>query len=114
MITDKRQTKQKERKLSFNEKTREIIEALGQVQNVKETLRKFDELQYEKPKVYTTQDIVALRERKMRMSQGVFASICNAKLSTVQKWERGVTKPTPPINRLFQLIEHRALDLIKR
>jgi len=63
MITRKRQTKQKERKSSINETTREIIEDLGLVQDVKETLRKFDELQYEKPKVYTTEDIVALRER---------------------------------------------------
>lgn len=101
-------------KPSLSETIRESISDLGHVQDVKETLRKFDKLQYKEPKEYTTQDIIRLRTRKLRMSQAVFASVCNAKLSTVQKWERGVSKPTPPIFRLFQLIEHNALDLIHR
>ncbi len=104
----------KSKKRSLTNTVREMLDDLGQVQDVKETMKKFDALQYEQPKTYSMKEIIALRESKMRMSQSVFASICNAKLSTVQKWERGVAKPTPPINRLFQLIEHNALELIKR
>jgi putative transcriptional regulator len=114
MRTTRRKTRRGSSKHSLNDTVREFITDLGQVQDVKETLRKFDALQYEQPKTYTARDIIAFREHKMRMSQAVFACVCNAKLSTVQKWERGVTKPTPPINRLFQLIEHNALNLIKR
>jgi DNA-binding transcriptional regulator YiaG len=35
-------------------------------------------------------------------------------LSTLQKWERGVAKPTPPVNRLFQLVEKGRLELIRK
>ncbi|MBL8025470.1 MAG: helix-turn-helix domain-containing protein [Fibrobacteres bacterium] len=99
--------------LSLSKSLRATIEDMGQVLDVKETLRKFDALQFERPKVYTRDDIVNLRKKKMHMSQAVFANVCNAKLSTVQKWERGITRPTPPVYRLFQLIEHSALDLVK-
>ncbi len=101
-------------KLSLSATIREAISDLGHVQNVKETLREFDKLQYIKPKPYTRHGIVSLRKDKMHMSQAVFAEVCNAKLSTVQKWERGITKPTPPVFRLFQLIERNALELINR
>ncbi|OGJ87018.1 MAG: hypothetical protein A2268_14990 [Candidatus Raymondbacteria bacterium RifOxyA12_full_50_37] len=104
----------RKKKLSLSETVREAIRALGHVQDVKETMREFDALQYKEPRNYTTHDIVALRTRKMHMSQAVFASVCNAKISTVQKWERGVSKPTPPVYRLFQLIENDALELIHR
>lgn len=102
------------KKLSLSETVRDAIGALGHVQDVRETLREFDKLQYKEPRNYTTHDIVELRTKKMRMSQAVFATVCNAKISTVQKWERGVSKPTPPIFRLFQLIESDALELIHR
>jgi putative transcriptional regulator len=93
---------------------RESIEDLKSVQDVTETLREFDKLRYREPRHYSRTDIIRLRKKKMRMSQSVFAAVCNAKLSTVQKWERGVAKPTPPVYRLFQLIENDALDLIER
>ena len=104
----------KNKKLSLSETIREAIADLGHVQDVKETLREFDKLQYKEAKQYTTKDIVSLRTHKLKMSQAVFASVCNAKLSTVQKWERGVAMPTPPIYRLFQLIENDALEWIER
>ena len=56
---------------------------------------------------------VERKEVGARMSQAVFAGICNVRLSTLQKWERGVNHPTPPIFRLLQLIEHGALSLIE-
>ena len=55
---------------------------------------------------------VALSVRHyLKMSQQVFASVCNIKLPTLQKWERGYSKPTPPVNRLFQLVEKGGLGL---
>jgi DNA-binding transcriptional regulator YiaG len=44
----------------------------------------------------------------------VFARVCNIRLSTLQKWERGVSHPTPPANRLLQLVEKGALGLLKK
>jgi DNA-binding transcriptional regulator YiaG len=48
------------------------------------------------------------------MSQAVFARVCNIRLSTLQKWERGVSRLTPPVNRLFQLVEHGGLELLAK
>lgn len=96
------------------EAARDAIEGIGKVKNVKQTLREFDELQYAKPKDYGSKEIVYLRKNKMKMSQSVFARVCNIKLATLQKWERGVRKPTPPMHRLFQLIEKDAISLITK
>ena len=93
---------------------RETLEGIGKVIDNKQTLREFDALQYETPKVYTANAIARLRTRRLGMSQAVFARVCNIRLSTLQKWERGATKPTPPINRLFQLVEKGGLELIAK
>ena len=92
---------------------RKTLKDLGKVKDVKETMRKFDALQYEEAKPYKAKDIKVLREKKLKMSQAVFAKVCNIRLSTLQKWERGINRPTPPIFRLFQLLEQDALNLIK-
>jgi DNA-binding transcriptional regulator YiaG len=91
---------------------RKTLEGIGKVVDNKETLRQFDELQYEKPRTYRARDIAWLRSFNMRMSQAVFARVCNIRLSTLQKWERGVSHPTPPANRLLQLVEKGALNLL--
>jgi putative transcriptional regulator len=96
------------------ESIRETLVGIGKVIDNKETLRQFDALQYEKPRSYKSQDIARLRGRKLRMSQAVFARVCNIRLSTLQKWERGVSHPTPPANRLLQLVEKGALGLLKK
>jgi putative transcriptional regulator len=93
---------------------RETLVGIGKVIDNKQTLRKFDELQYETPKVYTATAIARLRTSRLGMSQAVFARVCNIRLSTLQKWERGAAKPTPPINRLFQLVEKGGLELIAK
>ncbi|MFC1584662.1 helix-turn-helix domain-containing protein [Fibrobacterota bacterium] len=98
---------------TITEAVKKSLQANKNIIDNKETMREFNKLQFEKPKNYKPEDIVILRKRKMKMSQSVFAYVCNIKLPTLQKWERGVSKPTAPIRRLFQLIEKDALTLIK-
>ena len=89
------------------------LRGLAKVKDIKTTWRAFDRLRYPAPKEYAPAEIIRLREEKLRMSQAAFALACNAKLSTLQKWESGVNKPTPPVNRLFQLIERGGLAFLE-
>jgi putative transcriptional regulator len=91
----------------------ESLHGLGRVKDIKTTLREFDRLKYPAPKEYGPAEIIRLREKKLHMSQTAFALACNAKLSTLQKWESGVNKPTPPVNRLFQLMERGGLAILE-
>lgn len=91
----------------------EGLRAVGKVKDVKTTMKDFEQIRYPAPREYGPADIVKLRERKLRMSQAAFALVCNAKLSTLQKWESGVNKPTPPVNRLFQIIERGGLAFLQ-
>ncbi len=94
------------------ESIEQSIKDLDGIVNIKETMRRFDKLKYGIPKEYTPKRIINLRKSKLHMSQSVFASVCNVKLPTLQKWERGYSRPTPPVNRLFQLVEKGGLNLI--
>jgi putative transcriptional regulator len=49
-----------------------------------------------------TQKLKALRE-DCRLSQAVFATVLNASLSTVQKWEVGDKRPSSPSLKLIEL-----------
>jgi putative transcriptional regulator len=82
------------------------------VSDITATMRNLNALKYEEPIDYDAEQIVNLRKNKLKMSQSVFASLCNIKLPTLQKWERGYSRPTPPVKRLFQLVEKGALNLI--
>jgi DNA-binding transcriptional regulator YiaG len=92
----------------------QALAEIDQVRPIAQTLRTFNKLKYGEPATYGPAEIVALRNRRLGVSQAVFAGMCNIKLSTLQKWERGVNHPTPPMFRLFQLIEHGALSLIEK
>lgn len=92
---------------------KDSFRGLGGVMDTKTTIRDFNKLKYPEPKTYGPKEITKLREKILHMSQAAFAVVCNAKLSTLQKWESGINRPTPPVNRLFQLIESGALDSLK-
>jgi putative transcriptional regulator len=112
-MSNKRKTgKQEDRWPTVMESVEQSIKDLDGIVDIKETMRRFNKLKYEMPKEYTAKRIVNLRRSKLHMSQSVFASVCNIKLPTLQKWERGYSRPTPPVNRLFQLVEKGGLDLI--
>ena len=85
---------------------------IDKVKPIPQTIREFNKLKYEKVKEYGPKDIIRLRRRRLGLSQASFASAINAKLSTVQKWERGVTRPAPYAHRLFQLFDKMGLSLI--
>ena len=112
MSIKKKTEKQEERWPTVMESVEQSIKDLDGIVDIKETMRRFNKLKYEMPKEYTSKRIVNLRKGKLHMSQSVFASVCNIKLPTLQKWERGYSRPTPPVNRLFQLVEKGGLDLI--
>jgi putative transcriptional regulator len=108
--------KKKNRKISSDpdimDMVNDSLHGLNKVMDVKTTIRDFNKLQFPEPKEYSPKEIIKLRTKRLGMSQAAFAVVCNAKLSTLQKWERGINRPTPPVNRLFQLIEKGALTAI--
>ena len=84
----------------------ESLEDLSRVKDVTTSLREFDQLKYPAPKQYTARDIRQIRE-KLHVSQAVFAHLLNTKLTTVQKWQRGVNTPAGPASRLLQIFESK-------
>lgn len=58
---------------------------------------------------YSAARIIELR-KKTHLSQAAFAAVVNVSPSTVQKWERGVKKPSGSSQRLFDIIERKGLD----
>ena len=112
MPNKKNGKKQKEHWPAAIESVERSIKDLEGIVDITETMRNFNQLKYEEAQEYTPDRIVHLRKDKLHMSQSVFASVCNIKLATLQKWERGYSKPTPPVNRLFQLVEKGGLELI--
>lgn len=47
-----------------------------------------------------------------RVSQAVFARLLKSSLSTVQKWEIGLKKPTGTALKLLHLVQTRGLDAL--
>jgi DNA-binding transcriptional regulator YiaG len=113
----KKKSATKKKKVSSKPKIMDMIEdslhGLNKVKDVKTTIRDFNKLKFPEPKAYGSKEIIKLRIKKLGMSQAAFAIVCNAKLSTLQKWESGTNRPTPPVNRLLQLIERGALATIQ-
>ena len=90
------------------------LNEINRIKPVPKSIREFNKLKYEKVKEYTPEDIISLRRTRLGLSQASFASALNAKLSTVQKWERGVRKPAPYAHRLFQIFERAGLSVIQK
>lgn len=114
MKNRQREKSRKENWPTVMESVEQSIKDLEGIVDITETMRRFNKLKYEDPQEYTAERIVKLRRDKMHMSQSVFASVCNIKLPTLQKWELGYSRPTPPVNRLLQLVEKGGLELIAR
>ena len=60
----------------------------------------------EKPPEYKANKIIRLR-KKMHLSQGLFAGICNVSPKTVQAWEQGLRNPTGAAKRLLEILEKK-------
>ena len=50
-------------------------------------------------------EILALRQKKLRMSRGVFAQILNVPQATLRAWEMGKRKPSGAAIRLLDVVE---------
>jgi putative transcriptional regulator len=72
------------------------------------TMREIHSLCLPEIKEYQAAQIVELRQ-KTHLSQAAFAAVVNVSPSTVQKWERGIKKPTGSSRRLFDIIERKGL-----
>lgn len=58
----------------------------------------------EAPAEISGEQIASLRQKKLHMSQHVFASVLNVSLKTVQAWEQGRNVPSGPALRLLWLL----------
>lgn len=63
---------------------------------------------------YTPEKVTAIRVKKAKVSQSVFASILNVSVSAVQKWEspNSGKHPSGAVAKLLQLIEKKGLEAI--
>jgi len=73
------------------------------------TMREIHTLCLPDIKEYSAARIIELR-KNTHLSQAAFAAVVNVSPSTVQKWERGVKKPTGSSQRLFDIIERKGLE----
>lgn len=66
------------------------------------------------PPVYSPAKVVAIRTKKARVSQAVFASLLNVSVSTVQKWESptAAKNPSGAAAKLLQLIEDKGVEAV--
>lgn len=78
----------------------------------KTTLRHFDALCLETDVPdYSPEQIKALRER-LRISQAVLAATINASANSIQKWERGVKRPSGTALKLLYLLDKKGLESV--
>ncbi len=66
------------------------------------------------PPTYTPARVAAIRTRKARMSQSVFAKLLNVSVSTIQKWEAPTAgkHPSGAAAKLLQIIEQKGVGAI--
>jgi len=98
---------------SITEMVRESLDALSTVKDVSQSIREFNKLQYPEPRHYKPKDIQRIR-KKLHVSQAVFAHLLNTKITTVQKWERGVNEPNGPASRLLQILEQKGPNVLAK
>jgi putative transcriptional regulator len=78
--------------------------------NVPVTIR---EVEMPKPAMpMSPRQIAALRTKKVRVSQAVFAGLINSSVQTVHAWEQGRGRPSGPTLRFLRLLDKRP-DLVK-
>jgi putative transcriptional regulator len=66
------------------------------------------------PPAYTAARVAAIRIKKAKMSQAVFAGFLNVRPSTVQKWESPASgkHPVGAAAKLLQIIEKKGIDAL--
>jgi len=66
------------------------------------------------PPEYTAKQVAAIRTKKAKMSQAVFAGFLNVRPSTIQKWESPASgrHPAGAAAKLLQIIEKKGMDAV--
>lgn len=85
-----------------------LIQGLGEAAAYEEgkiTLKSHDVVAIEQAPKFTKTKVKALREKKLNVSQAVFAEILNVSDKTVKAWEQGINRPSKSSARLLQLLE---------
>ena len=77
----------------------------------KATMRRFDEASLAVPAQIKPAQIKQLRERN-HVSQPVFARYLNTSESTVEKWESGAKRPSPPLRKLLSVVQKHGLQIL--
>lgn len=75
------------------------------------TMRNFDELCVEPPRIMTKTEIKKIR-LSQSVSQPVFAKYLGVSESTIKKWESGEKKPSRMALRFLHTVSHKGLDVI--
>lgn len=66
------------------------------------------------PPTYTPEQVTAIRLKKAKMSQAVFAGFLNVRPSTIQKWESPASgkHPVGAAAKLLQIIEKKGIEAV--
>jgi putative transcriptional regulator len=66
------------------------------------------------PPAYTAERVAAIRIKKAKMSQAVFAGFLNVSSSTIQKWESPASgkHPVGAAAKLLQIIEKKGIKAV--
>lgn len=87
----------------------EALRGEGLVRQV--TLREFDERNAGQLEEITGEQIKKLRD-DLHISQGVLAKYMNMSAVSIQKWERGESKPTGAALKLLNIINNHGLSVV--
>lgn len=104
--------KKKNKTYKIEDMVERSLHDISKVKDVSESIKEFNKIKYPEPKHYKSADIVKIRKR-CHISQAVLAYVLNTKVTTVQKWERGVNSPSGPTSRLLQIVEKKGLESMR-
>lgn len=76
-----------------------------------ETMRSFDATCIEDVEELQPSEIKRLRE-KLNVSQPVFARYLNTSVSTIQKWETGMKRPSGMSLKLLSVVQKHGLEVL--
>jgi len=92
-----------------------VHEAIADLHDIglvdKATMRHFDTLCLTAVPTYSPDEIRTLRER-LNISQAVLASVINANVNSIQKWERGAKRPSGTALKLLSLLDRKGLEAV--
>jgi putative transcriptional regulator len=77
----------------------------------KVTMRKFEDIHFAKPKQFTAEEIIKIREKE-NVSQMVFAKCLNITKSTVVQWEHGLKHPNGAAQKLLSIVKNKGLTVL--